>query len=470
MADSVLLLGDASARPEGLERALVREGFTPVEDDRRLGGGGPTAPDALLLTVGAADTGLESAVADAVSRWGQGTPLVVVVSASDPEAAAHALSLGADDALAAPIHLPELIARLRLRLRESRRRASTARVLTDGSVFDLVHEVIESVRAEEVLHALVQRLTRALDLAHCSFVLVSPSAPFGRVVADSSQSSVRDVRLELDRYPEIREAIRSALPVVVTNVHEHPLFEPLRSLWAEAGLDVQVHSVVVLPVAVDGQVAGVFLLRTRDPGTELTPSQVAFADSLARAAARVLARDGAGNGNGAAPAAVLDTLTGLASSGALGRRVEDEFERARRYALGFSLVLMDVEGLRSINDRYGPAAGDQTLSDIAALLRRELRAPDYVSRYGGDEFALVLPETGEEGARIFVQRVWRRLEASRFQALADDEPVRLSAGIATMPHPAAQAPDDLFALAEAALLRGKGQAVERIGTAESVAL
>lgn len=470
MTDSVLLLGDACARPEGLERALVRGGFHPVEDDRSLGGGGPTAPDVLLVTVAVADALLETAIASAVTRWGRATPLIVVVAAPDPEAPARALAIGAADAMVAPIHLPELLARLQLRLRESRRHASNARVLADGSVFDLVHEVIDSVRAEEVLHALVQRLTRALDLAHCSFVLVSSSAPFGRVVADSSQSSVRDVRLELDRYPEIREAIRSGLPVVVTNVHEHPLFEQLRPLWAEAGLDVQVHSVVVLPVAVDGEVAGVFLLRTRDPEIELTPSQVAFADSLARAAARVLARDGAGNGDGHPAAPALDPLTGLAGSAALGRRVEEEFERARRYALGFSLVLLDVESLRSINDRFGPAAGDRTIGDLGELLRRELRAPDYLSRYGGDEFALVLPETGVDGARVLVQRVWRRIAGNRFEALPDDEPVRLSAGIAAMPHPAAQEPDDLFALAEAALLRGKSQAVERIGTAESVAL
>lgn len=465
MADSVLLLGDACARPAGLETALVRGGFHPVEDDRSLGGGGPTAPDVLLVTVTAADERLDGALAAAVTRWGSATPLVVLVAAPDPDAAARALSLGADDAMAAPVHLPELLARLQLRLRESRRRASSARILADGSVFDLVQEVLDSVRAEEVLHALVQRLTRALDLAHCSFVLVSRSAPFGRVVADSSNSSVRDVRLDLERYPEIREAIRSGLPVVVPNVHEHPLFEPLRLLWAEAGLDVQVHSVVVLPVAVNGEVAGVFLLRTRDPAVELTPSQVAFADSLARAAARVLARDGAGQGDGTSPAAGVDPLTGLAGSAALGRRVEEEFERARRYALGFSLVLVDVESLRSINDRFGAAAGDRTLGDLSELLRRELRAPDYVSRYGGDEFALVLPETDAVGARALVHRVWRRVAGSRFDALPHDEPVRLSAGIAAIPHPSAQEPDDLFALAEAALLRGKSQAVERIGTA-----
>lgn len=467
-APAVLLLGDVAARPDGLERALARAGFHPVEDDRTLGGGGPTAPDAMLVTVAAADVALDAAIASAIGRWGRGTPLVVVVADPDPAAPARALELGADDAVGGPVQLPEVVARLQLRVRDSRRRASNARVLADGSVFDLVQEVIDSVRAEEVLHALVQRLTRALDLAHCSFVLVASSAPFGRVVADSSGSGIRDLRLDLDRYPEIREAIRTGVPVVIPNVHDHPLFDPVRLAWAEAGLDVQVHSVVVLPVAVNGEIAGVFLLRTRGPEAELTPSQVAFADSLARAAARVLVHDGAGS-NGSAPP-VRDPLTGLATSAALGRRVQEEFERARRYALSFSLVLVDIENLRSINERFGPGTGDRTLSELSALLKHEVRAPDYLSRYGGDEFAIVLPETGLEGARASVQRLWRRVADARLSGLPDDEPVRLSAGIATIPHPAAEEPDDLFALAEAALLRGKGQAQERIGTAESVGL
>lgn len=468
-APTVLLLGDATARPVGLERAMVRGGLHPVEQDRTLAGGGPTAPDALLVSVAAADAALDGAVAAAVSRWGRSTPLLVIVADADDAGAARALELGAVDAVRGPIHLPELLARLHLRIAESRRRASNARVLADGSVFDLVQEVIDSVRSEEVLHALVQRLTRALDLAHCSFVLVAPGAPFGRVVADSSRTSTRDVRLELERYPEIREAIRSGRPVVVPNVHQHPLFEPLRALWAEAGLDVQVHSVVALPVTVHGEVGGVFLLRTRDPAVELTPSQVAFADSLARAAARVLARNGDGAMNGGAPAA-LDPLTGLATSDTLGRRVQEEFERARRYALGFSFVLVDIESLRVINERFGVDTGDRTLAELSELLRRELRAPDTVSRYGGDEFALVLPETSADGARALLQRVWRRVASAPIAGLPDDQPLRLSAGIASMPHPAAQASDDLFALAEAALLRGKSQALERIGSADTVGL
>jgi diguanylate cyclase (GGDEF)-like protein len=109
------------------------------------------------------------------------------------------------------------------------------------------------------------------------------------------------------------------------------------------------------------------------------------------------------------------------------------------------------------------------LSTLGGLLQRELRAPDFVSRYGGDEFALILPETDLEGARRSIARVRERILSGEFGEIQPQDRPRLSAGIVTFPHPSAVQTEDLFALVEAALLRGKAQTEDRIGTAESVA-
>ena len=149
----------------------------------------------------------------------------------------------------------------------------------------------------------------------------------------------------------------------------------------------------------------------------------------------------------------------------LDRRVREEFERARRYSLSFSLILLGVDEFRGVQERLGQEAADRLRRDVGTVLRRELRLPDFVIAYGSDEFAIVLPETGPTGARQSVIRVRERLAALPSQEDPGLDPPRLSAGIVTYPHSAISQTDDLYALAEAALMRGKLQAGERIGVA-----
>ena len=154
---------------------------------------------------------------------------------------------------------------------------------------------------------------------------------------------------------------------------------------------------------------------------------------------------------------------------ALDARLREEFERARRYALSFSLILLDIDQLPSYEDRLGREGTDRVLADVGDVLRSGLRTPDFVSRYTGDEFAVLLPETSLSGARQSVTRVRERLGSHPFAGIEPADRPRVTAGIVTFPHPAAERIDDLFALAEAALLRARSQSGDRIGTAESAA-
>lgn len=280
----VLLAGQASARPEGLEAALTGAGFCLVDRDA-----GSCPPDAVLITLGEFD---EHALAKLLPGNNAGNhqvpPSVVLIGSTDLHASAAALRLGAADVLVAPIHLPELCARIHARLRD---RPATANGRGKPSV----------------------------------------------------QSEARD---------------------------------------------------------------------------EL-----------------------------------------------LGHRVQEEFERARRYSLSFSLVLLGIDELQGSEERLGVEAATRLRGEVSRTLRRELRVPDLVVPYGLHEFAIVLPETGESGARQSVVRVRERLTSLPFEGDPRLEATRFSAGIVTFPHPAAQRPDDLFGMAEAALLRGRAQSIERIGVA-----
>jgi diguanylate cyclase (GGDEF)-like protein len=469
----VLLLGDPTLRPDGLERALVRAGFQVLEAD--LVPDDPPAgalPDLILLTV--PDAG--AVLAAELTRLGVGAwadvPVFALLTSEHADGALSALRLGAAEAMSAPVHLAELCVRVQARLRgraslDAHRRERRV----NGLMFDIFAEVSTAIRPDEILQTLVRRVGAALDLAHCSFLLTPPGEATGRVVAVYESAGIRDLTVDLARYPEVQEAVRTERPVFVADVHSHPLFTETRLRWAEQQLRVQVRSVLAIPVALQGRISGVFLLRTRRSDPALTPEQVAFAETITTAAARVLETEERRSTMYRRLAGVPshDPLTGCGTLDALDRRIREEFERARRYALSFSLILLDVDQLRTLNERLGTEGGDRVLAELGRLLQRELRAPDFVSRYGGDEFALILPETDLAGARRSVTRVRERILAAPFADLAAEDRPRLSAGIVTFPHPSAVQTEDLFALVEAALLRGKAQTDERIGTADSVA-
>jgi GAF domain-containing protein len=204
------------------------------------------------------------------------------------------------------------------------------------------------------------------------------------------------VELVEDEYPEVQEAVRTGRPVFVADVQTHPLFVEARARWAEQHLRVQVRSVLAIPVALQEHTAGVFLLRTRRSDAPLTLSRW-FAETITTAAARPRDRERRSSMyRRLAGVSAHDPLTGCGTLDALDRRIREEFERARRYALSFSLILLDVDQLRGLNERLGQEGGDRVLAELGRLLQRQLRAPDFVSRYGGDEFALILPETDLE--------------------------------------------------------------------------
>lgn len=469
----VLLLGDPSARPDGLERVLVRGGFQVTEADTVPQGrpAGPL-PDLVLITAPDAGPELEEELNRLRSRHWESVATLVVLGTSSPEAATRVITQGASDAMVAPLHLPELVARAHARVRgrvdlHGMREASEQREL----LFDILQEASSSLRADEVISTLVRRVGEALGVARCSFVLTTDGDQLGRVAAVLENPTVRDLQVDLSRYPEIQEALRTEAPVHIGDIQEDPLFAAARQQWSEQGISVSIRSVLALPVNLHGRTSGVFLLRTGLEDEPLSPPQIAFARTIAQAAGRLLETEErrAGIYRRQLAAAATDPLTGCGSLDALDRRIREEFERARRYSLSFCLILLDVDGLHAINQQYGTGVGDRVLTELCGILQRELRAPDFVARYGGDEFALILPETDLEGARRSINRVRERIAAHPFPELPENERPRLSAGIVAFPHPSAMQTEDLFALVEAALLRGKSQTEERIGTAESVA-
>ncbi len=131
-----------------------------------------------------------------------------------------------------------------------------------------------------------------------------------------------------------------------------------------------------------------------------------------------------------------DELTGLHNRKFLLERLESEMSRAKRYNSTVSCILFDLDFFKVVNDMYGYEWGDVLLKKIAEMLANLARKEDVVTRYGDEEFMVVLPDTPEENAFIFAERFRRDVEKMSFIPAGEDErhPIKISGGISSFPH------------------------------------
>jgi diguanylate cyclase (GGDEF)-like protein len=155
--------------------------------------------------------------------------------------------------------------------------------------------------------------------------------------------------------------------------------------------------------------------------------------------------------------ALTDPLTGLGNRRAFGRDIEEAVARSRRTNTPLSLVTLDVDRFKSINDRWGHATGDTALQAVADALRTVVRRSDVVARHGGDEF-VVLVEAGPDGARRVAEAI--RDEVARISVLPGGPPT-LSIGLATFPDNA-DGVESLMAASDAALYAAKAAGRNRM--------
>ncbi|GHG76703.1 GGDEF domain-containing protein [Comamonas sp. JC664] len=128
----------------------------------------------------------------------------------------------------------------------------------------------------------------------------------------------------------------------------------------------------------------------------------------------------------------MDGLTQIYNRRYFDEQLDREISRSRRYERMLSLVLLDIDHFKAVNDKYGHLAGDSVLKQLASTVRTKIRREDVFARYGGEEFAILLPEVSLTGTRQLAEKVRRLVEKQRFEFDRQAIPVTVSVGLAAL--------------------------------------
>ncbi len=409
-------------------------------------------------------------------RWAD-LPVLMISSMPPEDGTIKSLGLGAADFIAKPFRVKELIARVEAHLRtgralrdarrEAREHAAEATARAEeaavrAEMVDIFHEVTDALKPDEIYHILARRVAHVLNIAKCSLVVAQPADEVGSIIVASDNPMLRNLEIRLDQYPEIQRALDTNHPLLVKDVQTDPLYAEARRRWNEEGVDVMTRSVIVVPFSLHGAQSGVFFLRTLGDGPPLGETDMEFAEQAIKTAVTAIEKASQletvrSDKERYRWLATTDSLTGCLNRRALMDGLERELDRNRRYDTELSILLIDLDRFKDINDTRGHLMGDSVLRQVGKLLHQELRTVDIAARYGGEEFVIVLPDTGLEGATAFAERLRERVVRHRFSEEDDTLSVTISVGVASVPGNWAATSDSLIALADEALYRAKNE-------------
>jgi diguanylate cyclase (GGDEF)-like protein/putative nucleotidyltransferase with HDIG domain len=255
---------------------------------------------------------------------------------------------------------------------------------------------------------------------------------------------------------------RESHPIIIDSIINKPEFQNLAE-EEKAGLKAA-EVEVLCPLKSKQKLVAILALSKRHQGGRYSRDDIDLMTILSSKAADNF--ENASLYESAKQRANTDELTGLFNHGFFHQRLEEEIARSSRYGEVFSLILMDIDNFKMCNDVSGHLTGDKILKNISSLVRKTARNSDICFRYGGDEFAIILPQTTIDGSRTLAERIRKGVESL---VTWPDNPLSVSLGVASWPTDGVLK-DDLIRSSDAALYHSKHTGKNRINVACEVAL
>jgi len=301
---------------------------------------------------------------------------------------------------------------------------------------EITRTLSTSLNTDDVLFSIVSRLCEVIDAQECSIVQIEPKTSAAKIVVSFPNSEQRNVPIQLDHYPELKQA-----------------FDSRKFLYVP---DAKPVGIVAVPMVTHGSVLGLIYVRSSKLTAVLSEATVRFFEVMASTAANALRN--AHLFEEVEHRARTDFLTGLPNHRFFQTTLAVEFERARRHNHALSLLFIDLDYLKEVNDRFGHPSGDLVIRGIAEIIRSTCREIDFAARYGGEEFMVILPETPLAGAIQAGDRIRERIAAEHFPRIGS---ITASIGVSNYPVNALTK-EDLIRVADQALYVAKNSGRDRV--------
>ncbi len=290
------------------------------------------------------------------------------------------------------------------RLNELRRRLRELRVFNE-----IGKTLTSTLDLKEVLEIIMQKISALLQPKNWSLLLTDEESNdliFEIVVGEASEKD-RDHRIK------IGEGIAGLVaqtgePLLIPNTAKDSRFS--RKILHFHGRGP--NSILCSPLVSKGKILGVIELINRRESGVFQPDDLTVLTTLADYAA--IAIENARHVQRIQELSITDDVTGLYNSRHLHTILSREVARSKRHHLRFSLVFLDLDFFKKVNDNHGHLMGSRVLKEMADVIRKKQRESDVAIRYGGDEFILLLPETGKKGALALVRRLRQAVNNNRF--------------------------------------------------------
>jgi diguanylate cyclase (GGDEF)-like protein len=389
-------------------------------------------------------------------------PVIMVTGQGDETVAVEAMKSGAHDYIikmrnyhdALPVTIEKVIRQNRMK------RELEEASLRSRRLYELSFCIAKEQKVDALTERLVEGAAELIGVEKSMLYLVDDQ---GQVIF--AKSFGIEVAQDMFIGPLQKIGILSAAyiakqPIVIHEPQEHPQWES--GPW----LHPIMRQMLSVPLAMQGEVEGALCLFNK---TNHEPFSSEDVDTLSTLAVHAgVAIDNARFVEKMEQQAITDSLTGLSNHMEFQKRLGEEIDRGRRYHKEFSLLMFDLDHFKMVNDSYGHQMGDAVLKEMASVLKGCLRSVDLVFRYGGEEFAVILPETSEESAKIISECIRQTIADSSYGMGSNNSlMITVSIGLSSFPQDADQR-EELIATADQALFSAKRSGRNRVAVYRNV--